>query len=89
MGYYISLAKLELGMRHIQAQSNSCPVCKSSRHGWCLINTGINFAGLIRAAELEMDFGDIENLKEYVYKNSEPLFSLTGPASEMSESFDL
>lgn len=36
-----------------------------------------------------MDFGDTENLKEYVYKNSEPLFSLTGPASEMSESFDL
>lgn len=36
-----------------------------------------------------MGFGDLGNLKEYVCKISGVLFSLTGPASETSESFEL
>lgn len=53
------------------------------------MNTGIKFAVLLRAEKLEMDFGDATNLKECVCKISGALFFLTGPASEMSESFEL
>lgn len=45
---------------------------------------------LLREAELELDFGDIGNLKkEHLCKTSGDLFALTGPASKMSESLEL
>lgn len=53
------------------------------------MNIRINFLVLLRAAELKVDFGDIGDLREYLYKTPEALFSFTGPASKMSESLKL
>lgn len=40
-------------------------------------------------AELEMDSGDIENLREHLCEISGALFPLTGSANKMSESLKL
>lgn len=53
------------------------------------MNTRIDLAVLHRVAELEMVFSNFGNLKESVCKVSGALFSLAGPASEVSESFEL
>ena len=43
---------------------------------------------LLRAAELKVDFSDIGDLR-VLYKTSEALFSLIGPASKMSKGLKL
>ena len=66
MGHVSPLTKLGLGKRHVQTWTFSWHIINVSRHVWCFMNTRINLAVLHRAAELEMVFSDVGNLKESV-----------------------